>query len=246
IAAYRVSMILGTSVPLMVAGTWNWFAGFLSCAGLLGLVFAYNFFLLPTPPAPSTPEAAAPTLNRTQRVEGRLSWLHEIAALLVVIGVVSAWKYHWIKTVYFTPLIVIVSLYLLSQIVYRWISAQPEQILGDLSAKARLIRHLHTYMEAFRSYLDQERIGVILLFMLLYKLGDAMLFSMNTPFLLDLGVTTFQLCWLSGTVGNVRSIAGSLFGGWCVSRVGLRKGLWRLAVTMTVAILAYVWLAMAK
>src|SRR4029453_369181 len=30
IAAYRVSMILGTSVPLMVAGTWNWFAGFLS------------------------------------------------------------------------------------------------------------------------------------------------------------------------------------------------------------------------
>lgn len=180
IAAYRVSMIIGTAIPLMIAGKINWFAGFLSCAVLLGIVFIYNFFFLPKPLL--SPKREDQTVETEQK----------------------------------------------------------------LSFKERMKSHLKNYLEAFKTYLLQDRIAVIIIFMLLYKLGDAMLFSMNTPFLLDLGVTTFQLGWISGTVGKVSSIAGSIAGGWWVAKKGLRKGLWQLALVMNVTILAYVWLSIAK
>ncbi len=172
IAAYRVSMIIGTSIPLMIAGKVNWFAGFLSCAGLLGIVWIYNFFFLPKPPNP-----------KTQSVNH-----HE-------------------------------------------------------SLKEKFSNHLKQYLLAFKTYLDQEKIVLIIIFMLIYKLGDAMLFSMNTPFLLDLGVTTFQLGWVSGTVGKITSISGGIIGGIWAGKRGLRKGLWELALFMNATILAYVWMA---
>ncbi|MBL7685518.1 MAG: MFS transporter [Deltaproteobacteria bacterium] len=173
IASYRVSMILGTSIPLMIAGKFNWFAGFMSCAALLGVVFAYNFFFLPP----------SPEKNETTET---------------------------------------------------------------LSTEEKMKEYFKNYLKAFQSYLAQDRIFVILIFMLLYKLGDAMLFSMNTPFLLDLGITKFQLGWLSGTIGKICSIAGSIAGGWWAAKRGLKKGLIELALTMNIAILAYVWLALVK
>ncbi len=180
IAAYRVSMIIGTAIPLMIAGKINWFAGFLSCALLFGIVFIYNFFFLPKSALTSNAKDPGIELER------------------------------------------------------------------KLSFKIRMKSHLKNYLEAFKTYLLQDRIAIIIIFMLLYKLGDAMLFSMNTPFLLDLGVTTFQLGWISGTVGKICSIAGSIAGGWWVAKKGLRKGLWQLALTMNLTILAYVWLSIAK
>lgn len=174
IAAYRVSMILGTSIPLMIAGKANWFAGFLSCAGLLGIVWIYNFFFLPKPQRPPSEEN------------------------------------------HFTNL------------------------------REKFSAHLIKYGQAFKTYLDQERIVLIIVFMLIYKLGDAMLFSMNTPFLLDLGITKFQLGWVSGTVGKIASIAGGILGGIWAAKRGLRRGLLELALFMNFAILAYVWMAYHK
>lgn len=247
IAAYRVAMILGTAIPLMIAGKVNWFYGFLSCAVLLGIIFLYNFFMLPRPPLEAKVQAPLeiPALSPANQKRA-FSWLHDLTALLLMIGIVVAWKYRFIKTEYFRPLIAITALYLLSRIFFRIRASWSLQDPRHSPLKARLLANLQSYMEAFRSYLDQEKILLILIFMLIYKLGDAMLFSMNTPFLLDLGVTTFQLGWISGTVGKISAIAGSIFGGWWVARQGLRKGLWQLALTMNAAILAYVWLAVFK
>ncbi|MFO1520059.1 MAG: MFS transporter [bacterium] len=247
IAAYRVSMILGTSIPLMIAGKVNWFAGFLSCAALLGLVFAYNFFLLPKPKAekkilePAKRVSASLASEPEKSVQG---YFHDAFTVVLMAGIVFGWQYHWIKGEYFKPLIAIAAVYLLSRVFFHLKDFLLKGEGGE--AKAKFVAYLQSYMEAFRSYLDQERILLVIVFMLLYKLGDAMLFSMNTPFLLDLGVTTFQLGWISGTVGKVASISGSIFGGWWVAKKGLRKGLLQLALTMNAAILAYVWMAMMK
>ncbi len=174
-SVYRVAMMIGTSIPLMVQGkTQSWFYAFLSCALLLSLAFSYNFFFLPKLPP-------------------------------------------------------------------------PPPVSTDLKKdpKEQLKKHLREYGEAFKSYLLQDRIILILIFILIYKLGDALLFSMNTPFLMDLGVTTFQLGWISGTAGKIFSILGSIGGGWWVFRKGLKKGLWQLALFMNLAILAYAWLAIS-
>jgi PAT family beta-lactamase induction signal transducer AmpG len=100
---------------------------------------------------------------------------------------------------------------------------------------------------AFGSWLAQPRIAVVLPFILTYRLGDEILFSMNTPFLLRaLRVTTDQLAWLAGVVGTAGSIVGALLSAAAIRRWGLRRAIWPLTLAMNLNIWAYVWLAWAR
>lgn len=116
---------------------------------------------------------------------------------------------------------------------------------GDRADQLR--RSLGLYGKAFSTYLRQEKVYLVLPFIVLYKLGDEVLFSMNTPFLLrELGMTKAQLGWVSGIIGTVCSILGSLLGGkWIASR-GLKKTVWPITIIMNLTILAYVLLAWLK
>ena len=91
--------------------------------------------------------------------------------------------------------------------------------------------------DSFLSYMRQERFLVALLFIASYKLGDEILFSMNTPFLMrELGVTKPQLAWLAGFVGSVAAIAGAMIGAWWVKKVGLKRSIWPITILMNVNI----------
>ncbi len=113
---------------------------------------------------------------------------------------------------------------------------------GDAAARA-----FDAFAQGFLSYLQQPRVGVILIFIVLYKLGDELLFSMVTPFLVrELGITTEQYAWLAGIVGAAGTIVGAMVGGWWIKRVGLRKALWPLTLLMNLNLWLYVWLSIAK
>lgn len=99
---------------------------------------------------------------------------------------------------------------------------------------------------AFSTFVRQPRAPLILLFLVAYKLGDEVLFSMNTPFLKrELGVRNEDLAWIAGLVGTWAGIGGSLVSAWAISRFGLRRAVWPLSLGMNINILAYVWLAWA-
>jgi PAT family beta-lactamase induction signal transducer AmpG len=103
---------------------------------------------------------------------------------------------------------------------------------------------LRAFGEAFRSYLRQERMALVLPFIITYPLGDQMLFAMSTPFLMrELGVTKLQIAWLGGLIGAVSAIAGALIGSWWIKKVGLRKAIWPIVLIMNLNIWAYVFLA---
>ncbi len=103
------------------------------------------------------------------------------------------------------------------------------------------------FIDSFSSYLKQDRILVVLVFVASYKLGDEILFSMNTPFLMrELGVTKTQLSLIAGVIGSVTAIAGAMLGAWWIKRVGLRRAIWPITLLMNVNIWAYVLLAWAK
>lgn len=102
----------------------------------------------------------------------------------------------------------------------------------------------HKFIESFLCYLKQERVVLILVFVATYKLGDEILFSMNTPFLIrELGVTKIQLAWLAGLVGSFGAIAGTMVGAWWISKKGLKKVIWPLTLLMNINILAYLILS---
>jgi PAT family beta-lactamase induction signal transducer AmpG len=106
---------------------------------------------------------------------------------------------------------------------------------------------LRQYGRAFASYFGQPRIGIILVFVIGCKLGDEILFSMHTPFLMrGLGVQKIDLAWMQGLLGMAASIAGSLVSAWSIRRFGFRRAVWPLTLGMNLNIWVYVWLAWAR
>jgi PAT family beta-lactamase induction signal transducer AmpG len=87
-------------------------------------------------------------------------------------------------------------------------------------------------------------VALSLIFIVFYKIGDEIIFSMGTPFLKRyLLVDNAQLAWMSGLLGLIGSILGTTIGGLWIKRTGLRRAIWPLTLLMNVNILAYVWLA---
>lgn len=100
------------------------------------------------------------------------------------------------------------------------------------------------FIDSFRVYLAQHKIVLILIFIITYKLGDEILFAMNTPFLMrELGVSKPQIAWLGGFVGAFSTIAGTMLGGWWIHKQGLKKAIWPLTILMNINIAAYILLS---
>lgn len=86
----------------------------------------------------------------------------------------------------------------------------------------------------------------ILLFIVLYKLGDALVNNMSTPFLLPpigLGFSQTDLGAIQGGMGLLATIVGTLAGGAILSKIGINRSLWVFGVLQAVSNLAYFVLA---
>src|SRR5262249_5550888 len=59
--------------------------------------------------------------------------------------------------------------------------------------------------------------GMILIFVILYRLGDSMISNMTTPFLLRIGFTQSVIGTIQGGVGLAATILGVLLGGAVLS-----------------------------
>jgi PAT family beta-lactamase induction signal transducer AmpG len=108
------------------------------------------------------------------------------------------------------------------------------------------------FVAVFRSFFAREDIVRVLVFLLVYRLGEAQLLKLVAPFLLDaradggLGFTTQQLGLAYGTVGVAALTLGGLLGGWAISRAGLGRLLPVLLLAMNAPNLLYVGLAWAQ
>ena len=103
--------------------------------------------------------------------------------------------------------------------------------------------------QTFATFFRKRGIGVAIAFMLLYRLGEAMLVKLSSPFLLDgreiggLGLTTGQVGLVYGTVGIVALTLGGIVGGIAASRKGLKFWIWPMALCITLPHLAYLYLS---
>ncbi len=84
---------------------------------------------------------------------------------------------------------------------------------------------------------------LILLFITLYKLGDALLSNMTTPFLLQTGFTKTDIGAIKLGMGLIATIVGALAGGSILSRIGINRSLWVFGILQAVSNLAYFFLA---
>jgi len=109
-----------------------------------------------------------------------------------------------------------------------------------------------SFLDVFKTYFTQKKIFPILAFILLYRLGEAMLTKMASPFLLDnistggLGLTNTDVGFVQGTVGLGSLIAGGILGGWLIAKFGLRKCIWPMVFALNIPDIFYILLAQYK
>ena len=83
----------------------------------------------------------------------------------------------------------------------------------------------------------------VLLFVLLFKVGDSTLGRMVKPFWVDRGYSLTEIGAISVTLGVILTILGALAGGWIVDRIGIFRSLLWLGLAQLVSNLGYVLVA---
>ncbi len=125
----------------------------------------------------------------------------------------------------------------------------PKPGLDAGSARPRRDSKGPPFLDVFKSYFQQPKIMPIVLFILLYRLGEAMVVKMLVPFMKDkpevggLGVDTATVGYVYGTVGILSLVIGGILGGWLISRFGLKKCIWPMAIALNTPDLGYIYLA---
>ena len=81
---------------------------------------------------------------------------------------------------------------------------------------------------------------MILLFIMLYKFGDAVLAVMKIPFFLEIGFTKTEIAEVVKLFGVAATIGGGLLGGLLLARMGILWGLMVCGVLMAASNLVFV------
>lgn len=105
------------------------------------------------------------------------------------------------------------------------------------------------FVDTFVIFFKRKNMGVIIAFLLLYRLGESQLVKLASPFLLDarevggLGLTTGEVGLVYGTVGIISLTLGGILGGYLASKHGLKKWLWWMLIAINLPNTVYIYLS---
>ncbi|MCK9227851.1 MAG: MFS transporter [Syntrophorhabdaceae bacterium] len=95
-----------------------------------------------------------------------------------------------------------------------------------------------------KDFFSRRSAIIILLFIILYKLGDAYAGALTTAFLIrGVHFTLSELAIINKLIGIVATIVGALFGGALMVKMGLFRSLWWFGILQTVSNLSFMVLA---
>ncbi len=135
----------------------------------------------------------------------------------------------------------IVALFMIPGILMTLFAAEPHRASAPKSLIASVV-------EPFTEFIQRAGLKhalLVLLFILLYKLGDSMATALATPFYIDMGFSKTDIGAIVKGSGLVMQIIGAFVGGFWMLKVGINRGLWVFGMIQLVTILGFAWLAHA-
>ena len=181
----------------------------------------------------------------------RLSNVFCNSALIAVPGIIYDWTKEqgaesmplaWQVTMGITAVI-----FLLMAVWHVFATPRPDTDKPNAETTAKDI--VTGFGKAFATYFTKPALWVAILFMLLYRLPEGFLMKMIYPFLLGtretggLAMTMQELGVVYGAIGVVFLLLGGILGGYYISKVGLKKAFWWMALAMTLPCLSFVYLS---
>ena len=151
-------------------------------------------------------------------------------------------SYAWMITFF-----IMAGLFVLFLIYHLFILPYPKS--DSPRAKIQVEHFVNEFLRTFISFFKKKEIIVIVLFILLYRLAEAQLVKMTSPFLLDskevggLSLSTTQVGIVYGTVGVAALVIGGILGGIVASLKGLKFWIWWMLIAINLPDLVYVYLA---
>lgn len=119
----------------------------------------------------------------------------------------------------------------------------------DVPASADNKALIKEFVNTFVLFFKKKNIGIIIAFLLLYRLGESQLVKLASPFLLDakeaggLALSTTEVGFVYGTVGILALTLGGLLGGFLASKHGLKYWLWWMLIAINLPNAVYIYLA---
>lgn len=95
----------------------------------------------------------------------------------------------------------------------------------------------------FLQFFSRSGVWTILLFILLYKVGDQLATDLVNPFYLELGFTKTQIGLIAKVFGFSAMISGGLLGGLLLFKLGIYRSLWIFGILQAVSTFAFAVLA---
>ncbi|MDW8853099.1 MFS transporter [Flavobacterium sp. MMLR14_040] len=109
--------------------------------------------------------------------------------------------------------------------------------------------HHQNFATIFVSFFKKKQIGIVLAFILLFRLGESQLLKMLSPFLLDtkdlggMALDTEAVGIIYGTFGVGALTLGGILGGIAISKQGLTKWMFPMFLAMHIPIIGFILLA---
>ena len=109
---------------------------------------------------------------------------------------------------------------------------------------------LVSFGETFRTFFRKPLVWLTILFLLLYRLPEALVVKMIPAFLVDpvtsggLGLSTVSYGLVNNTVGVIGIVAGGILGGAWASRVGLKRSLWLMGLSLALPCVVYLYMSL--
>ena len=98
-------------------------------------------------------------------------------------------------------------------------------------------------VDPLEEYFSRHNAVWILVFILLYKVGDTMASAITTPFFLDLGFSKTDIGAVVKVFGTGATLAGALLGGVILLRLGINRSLWIFGVLQALSTAGFAFLA---
>jgi PAT family beta-lactamase induction signal transducer AmpG len=121
--------------------------------------------------------------------------------------------------------------------------------ISENETRTESLEQQKDFATVFTSFFKKKQIGIVLAFILLFRLGESQLMKMLTPFLIDpkdvggMGLTTEDVGIIYGTFGVIALLIGGTLGGIAISKQGLGKWMLPMILIMHLPIIGFILLS---